>query len=237
MREDLRPIYYDTETTGVSAENDHIIEIAALDSASGKTFEALINPGVPIPAEASRVHGITDDMVKDAPPWKEVACDFIAFCEGKSALIAHNNDAFDKLFLESHFKRIEREIPEEWVFIDTLKWSRRYRPDLPRHALQFLREAFGFEANQAHRALDDVIILHKVFSAMIDDLPLWKVHELLSQSKLVSQMPFGKHQGKPLAAVPKDYVRWLHEQGVFDKRGNEELKESFQKIGAIPSST
>lgn len=236
MRVDFRPIYYDTETTGISAENDHIIEIAALDSATGKTFEALINPGIPIPAEASRVHGITDDMVKDAPPWKEVALDFLTFCEGKSALIAHNNDAFDKLFLETHFKRIEKEIPEEWVFIDTLKWARRYRPDLPRHALQFLREAYGFEANQAHRALDDVIILHKVFSAMIDDLPLWKVHELLSESKLISQMPFGKHQGKPLAAVPKDYVRWLNEQGVFDKRGNEELKESFQKIGAIPTT-
>ena len=236
MKPDFRPIYFDTETTGISSENDYIIEIAAFDAASGEKFEALINPGVPIPEGATKVHGITDAMVKDAPDWKEVGAAFKTFCEGKSALIAHNNDAFDKLFLESHFKRADMTIPQEWVFIDTLKWSRRYRPDLPRHALQFLREVYGFESNQAHRALDDVIILHKVFSCMIDDLPMWKVHELLSAPKIISQMPFGKHQGKPLAAVPKDYVRWLADQGVFDKRGNEELKASFEKIGVLSAS-
>lgn len=233
MKKQLRSIYFDTETTGISAEHDHIIEIAALDAETGKTFEALINPGVPIPPQATKVHGITDEMVADKPAWKEVCEQFEDFCAGTSALIAHNNEAFDKLFIESHFKRAERPIPDEWVFVDTLKWSRRYRPDLPRHALQFLREVYGFESNQAHRALDDVVILHKVFSCMIDDLPMWKVHELLSAPKILSQMPFGKHAGKPLAAVPKDYVRWLNEQGVFDKPGNEELKTSFQKIGMI----
>ena len=62
-----RPIYYDTETTGIKAEKDRVIEIAAFDPVQDRTFEALVNPGMPIPAEASAVHHITDDMVADSP--------------------------------------------------------------------------------------------------------------------------------------------------------------------------
>ena len=94
-------------------------------------------------------------MVKEAPLFKEVGPQFIEFCSGDVILIAHNNDAFDKLFLEAEFSRAGLPMPH-WIFIDTLKWSRKYRTDLPRHSLQFLREAYGIEANQAHRALDDV---------------------------------------------------------------------------------
>jgi DNA polymerase III subunit epsilon len=232
--EDFRPIYFDTETTGISPAQDKIIEIAAYDSASNESFSSLINPHCIVPPEAIRVHGITQEMVDSAPEAKDVFQDFYAFCEGKSALIAHNNEAFDRPFLERAFASVQIEIPETWVFIDTLKWARRYRPDLPKHTLQYLREVHCIEANQAHRALDDVIILHKVFSAMIDDLPLWKVHEMLSAPRILSQMPFGKHKDKPLEMVPKDYIRWLHENGVFDKRGNEELKLSFQHLGILP---
>jgi len=231
---DFRSIYFDTETTGINSSQDHIIEIAAYDAGTMKSFSSLINPHATVPEEATRIHGITQEMVDAAPDAKEVFAEFSEFCEGRSALIAHNNEAFDRPFLEKAYARIELEIPEEWVFVDTLKWARRYRPDLPKHTLQFLREVHHIEANQAHRALDDVIVLHKVFSEMIDDLPMWKVYEILSAPKILSQMPFGKHKDKPLETVPKDYVRWLHENGVFDKRGNEELKMSFQHLGILP---
>ena len=46
-------------------------------------------------------------------------------------------------------------------------------------------------------------------------------------------MPFGKHQGKPLKQVPKDYIRWLAESGAFEKPGNEELKLSLEKLGML----
>jgi DNA polymerase-3 subunit epsilon len=228
----MRPIYYDTETTGVKPGKDRIIELAAFDPIRDKTFCTFLNPECPIPPEASAISHITDDHVKNAPLFAEKIDEFIAFCEGDTVLIAHNNDAFDKPFLEEEFKKCARTLPS-WNFIDSLKWARKYRADLPRHGLQFLREAYKLEANQAHRALDDVLVLHQVFSRMIDDLPLRTVMNLLNQKQELNRMPFGKHQGKNLADIPKDYVEWLHQNGALDKQENATLKEQFINFGLL----
>lgn len=232
MTQSLRPIYYDTETTGTRPDKDRIIELAAFDPIENRTFCQLINPGIPIPQEASTIHHITNEMVADAPSFREVATAFINFCPQTTVLIAHNNDAFDKLFLESECNRAGLSLPA-FQYIDTLKWARKYRNDLPRHTLQSLREVYGFPANQAHRALDDVIILHQVFSAMIDDLSMQQVIELLARPQVLTRMPFGKHQGKLLTEVPKDYVAWLASSGAFDKADNKELRENFEKLGLL----
>ncbi|MCB1118518.1 MAG: DUF3820 family protein [Chlamydiia bacterium] len=228
----MKPIYYDTETTGIKADKERIVEIAAYDPVDDRSFVKLVNPGIPIPAEAAAVHHISDEMVADASPFSDVGQEFIEFCQGEVVLIAHNNDGFDLPFLKAEFARNQLEMPS-WPFIDSLKWARRYRPDLPKHSLQFLREIYGFAANNAHRALDDVIILHKVFSIMIDDLPLQTVFDLLNVKKEVTTMPFGKHQGKPIADIPKDYVTWLKDNGALDKPDNTELKEAFTACGLI----
>ncbi|MCB1110047.1 MAG: DUF3820 family protein [Chlamydiia bacterium] len=229
-----RPIYYDTETTGVRPDKDRIIEIAAYDPIQDRSFERLINPGCPIPQEASAIHNITDDMVKDAPSFKEVAQEFSLFCEGEVVLIAHNNDAFDLPFIQSEFSRNGVPFPQ-LPTIDSLKFSRKYRPDLPRHSLQHLREYHGIEANNAHRALDDVVILHQVFSLMIDDLTMETILELMSEKHILRHMPFGKHRGTPLKDIPPGYVRWLHENGALDKPDNAELKEAFSALGMLPN--
>lgn len=228
----LRPIFYDTETTGVKAERDRIIEIAAFDPVLNKTFERLVNPGMPIPAEASAIHGITDDMVSSAASFKDVGQEFIEFCSGDVVLIAHNNDAFDYHFLKQEFLRNSIEMPI-WKFFDTLKWSRRYRTDLPRHSLQFLRELFEIPANNAHRALDDVIVLHQVYSYLTDDLTIEQAYNLLNTPRAMQHMPFGKHQGKPLKEIPKDYVAWLKSSGAFDKPENQELKQRFVDLNLL----
>ncbi len=228
----LRPIFYDTETTGVRAEKDRIIEIAAYDPTLDRTFEQLINPGSPIPPEATAIHNISNEMVANAPSFSAVAQDFMTFCEGDVVLIAHNNDGFDYHFLKAEFGRAGHTLPS-WKFLDSLKWARRYRNDLPRHTLQFLREIYGIDANNAHRALDDVIVLHKVFSYMTDDLSIDQVYALLNKPRELHHMPFGKHQGKPLKSLPQDYVTWLAGSGAFDKAENNELKMSLQKLGFL----
>ena len=228
----MRPIFYDTETTGIKAQSDEIIEIAAYDLENDTSFEALINPNRPIPPDATAVHNITDEMVADKPTFKEIGAQFAAFCSGDVVLIAHNNDGFDQPFLQHSFTRHGLTLPR-WTYFDTLKWARRYRPDMPRHTLQHLREAYGIEANNAHRALDDVIILAKVYKKMTDDLPINICLELLSTPRLLRTMPFGKHRGKPLAEVPKSYYKFLNEQGAFDKPDNAELKQSLQKLNLI----
>jgi DNA polymerase III subunit epsilon len=229
-----RAIYYDTETTGIRPDKDRIVEIAAYDPLNNKSFEQLINPGITIPDEATAIHGITQEMVADAPSFSEVGKAFIEFCSGECVLIAHNNDSFDKLFLANEGKRNNLDLPP-WQMIDSLKWARKYRPDLPRHSLQFLRQIYGVAENMAHRALDDVIVLHQIFSVMIDDLPIDTVIELLGASTndtLPEVMPFGKHQGKPLSQVPPDYILWLKQQGALDKPENALLKVALEKAAS-----
>lgn len=228
-----RPIFYDTETTGVRPDRDRVIEIAAYDPVREQTFEKLINPGIPIPAEASAIHGISDRMVAGSPTFKEIGMEFAAFCGEDAILIAHNNDTFDAIFLKNESARHEISFPA-WSFVDSLKWSRRYRPDLPRHTLQFLREMYGIAANNAHRALDDVIVLHQLFTAMTDDLSIEEVFTLLNLPRDLQHMPFGKHQGVPLKKLPPDYLRWLAGSGAFDKPENEDLRRSLQKLDLLP---
>jgi DNA polymerase-3 subunit epsilon len=226
------PIYYDTETTGTRPDKDKIIEIAAYDPINNRTFVQFIQPGCQIPSECIAISGITDEMVAGAPPFEVVGKNFIEFCGDNAVLIAHNNERFDKPFLESECLRANLSIPA-WDYVDTLKWSRKYRSDLPSHALQAIREAYSFAANQAHRALDDVMMLYQIFSIMIDDLPIETVMALLSQSSDTGRMPFGKYQGKPLAEVPRDYFAWLKKSGALDKPENKELKEAAAKLNKI----
>ncbi len=231
----MRPIYYDTETTGVRAEKDNIVEIAAYDPQLNRTFQSLVNPGCPIPPDAMAIHGITNEMVAEAPSFAAVGVAFSDFCQGEVALIAHNNDAFDKHFLIHEYKRHAIEMPE-WPMIDSLKWAHKYHPDLPRHHLQFLRQIYGIAENQAHRALDDVMVLYAIFSQMVDDLPMKTVIELLTATTAaptLHHMPFGKHQGKPLKEVPPAYIAWLKEQGALDKPDNAGLKQAFEELGLL----
>lgn len=227
----MRYVFYDTETTGLNFKKDKVIEIAGYEAVSKETFLSFVNPHLPIPKEVSYVHKITDDMVKDAPSFEKVGKEFIDFCTKDCILIAHNNDAFDFHFLKEEFFNANLEMPS-WRFIDTLKWAKKYRPDLPKHHLQYLREYHEIEKKQAHRALDDVQVLYQVFQKMIDDLSYEKVYELLHQKKKI-RMPFGKHRGKVLKDVPKGYVNWLLENKVFDKIENQELKKEFEKLGLL----
>lgn len=228
----MRAIFYDTETTGVRADKDRIIEIAAYDPVLDRSFERLINPSCHIPAEATAIHHITNEMVAEAPTFDIIAHEFIQFCEGDVVLIAHNNDAFDYYFIRNEFERAGISMPS-WKFLDSLKWARRYRNDLPRHTLQFLREIYGIAENNAHRALDDVLVLHAVFKNMTDDLSIEDIFTLLNKPREIHHMPFGKHQGVPLKQLPKDYVKWLAGSGAFDKAENQELKQSLEKLGLI----
>lgn len=181
----LQAIYFDTETTGLSAQNERIIEIAAFNATTNESFVRLINPQKPIPLEASQIHHITDEMVREAKTFKEVGREFLDFCQGDVALIAHNNIAFDLPFLKMELQRSGLTMPSHWIFLDTLHWARYYRADLPKHALQYLRQIYAIAPNQAHRALDDVLVLKQVFELMTGDLPFsWVAEKLLQIQEL-----------------------------------------------------
>jgi DNA polymerase-3 subunit epsilon len=242
----LVPIYYDTETTGLSPEKNRLVEIAFFNAVTERSFVSLINPKVPIPPEASAISGITDQMVADAPTFGELIPELLEFCEGQTVLIAHNNDAFDQPFLAAEFQRALHPMPQ-WNFIDSLKWARKYRPDLPRHSLQFLRGLFNIAENRAHRALDDVIVLKQVFELLTGNLSLETVLQLLqrqgSARNIASSgtpapgqlhiMPFGKHQGKHLKDVPKNYIKWMQTSLLLDKTENTQLRAQLLELGLL----
>lgn len=184
-----RPLFFDTETTGVHASRDKIIEIAAYDPVRGRVFEALINPGMPIPSDATYIHQITDEMVKDAEPFEAVCKRFFEFCDGDVALVAHNGDAFDIPFMKAECARCNLVLPSHWLSIDSLKWARRYRKDLPRHSLQYLRQTFGIKENKAHRALNDVMVLYEVYTRFVDDLSCEEVYRLLQKGAPKGEQP------------------------------------------------
>jgi DNA polymerase-3 subunit epsilon len=228
-----RAIYYDTETTGLKRDSDRIIEIAAYDAHLKTSFSTLVNPEIPIPFESTSITNITDEMVKDAPTFKQVAQSFVKFCQGDVVLIAHNNDNFDKHFLEAEFHRTGVILPK-YPYIDTLKWAKKYRPDLPKYSLQYLREIYLVNSNNAHRALDDVLVMKEVFEKMTGDLSIEEIYFLMNKKNgPITQMPFGKHRGIPLEKVPKSYLSWLSKSGALDKEENIELKQTLSKLSLI----
>lgn len=158
---------FDTETTGLSPyKGDRLIEIAALQIIDGEVsreeFVTLINPERNIPAEATKVNGITSDMVKNAPKAHEVLAYFMEFI-GNSTIVAHNAQ-FDLRFLSAELKKANLLIPLP-DHQCTLEISRELFPYQKLHNLDAVCMRLGIDTSQMnrHRALDDVILTAKVF--------------------------------------------------------------------------
>src|ERR1700733_10549521 len=104
----MQYIAFDIETTGFLPRVDQIVEIAGVRFVDGKPIEAfssLVNPQISIPPGAMRVHGITDEMVKDQPLIEEVLGKFAEFC-GSAPLVAHNAP-FDMEFIKTDVEKFE----------------------------------------------------------------------------------------------------------------------------------
>lgn len=161
-------VAFDTETTGLSASSERVVELSAVrfrsDGSEEGSFDELIDPGRPIPAGAARVHGIKDAMVEGKPGVEEVLPRFLDFCEG-SVLLAHNAD-FDLGFLVNEAARHSLQLPAPPV-LDTVEISRKLRPDLPNHKLETISKALGCEASNYHRALADAQTLSQSFLRLI----------------------------------------------------------------------
>lgn len=149
-------VVFDLETTGLSPKSDEIIELSAIkvrNHQAAEEFSTLVNPGRPIPFSASRINGITDDLVKDAPLLETALKSFMDFIAADT-LVGHNIHAFDMPFLCSgSLRTLNRTVPND--YIDTLYLSRNCLPHLARHRLTDLAEHFRISTKGAHRALND----------------------------------------------------------------------------------
>lgn len=160
-------VVFDLETTGLSPETDKIIEISAVRVRKGKveeSFSTLVNPGRKIPAAASRVNGITDAMVADAPMLKSALEEFLLFIE-QDILVGHNIHSFDMKFLNHAMEELyKRDLDND--YIDTLFMARSCLKELPHHRLVDLAAHFHISTEGAHRALNDCIMNQKCYEEM-----------------------------------------------------------------------
>ena len=159
-------VIFDTETTGFHPElGDRIIEIAAVrvhnESVTQETFESFINPHRIVPSESISVHGISNDMLAQAPEASEVIPKFLEFV-GSDTLVAHNAE-FDMAFLENELKLLEMSHIKLPNCLCTVELSRQELPDLARHNLDTLTQHFGIHIERRHRALDDVLATAEIF--------------------------------------------------------------------------
>lgn len=159
----------DIETTGVSFRTEKITEIAVAKIRNGEKvaeFSTFVNPEIPIPEHIVKITNITDDMVKDAETIDKVMPKFLEFV-GSDVLVAHNA-GFDIGFLRYNAENLGLKL--ENIYIDTLSLSRALFTDFKKHKLGIIAEKLGIQVDVAHRALDDVITLIKVFNIMIEKL-------------------------------------------------------------------
>ena len=162
-----REIVLDTETTGFDPKTgDRLIEVGCIEIEdllpTGRTFHSLVNPERLIPEAAIKVHGITDDQVRDAPRFGEIVVDLMAFI-GEAPVIAHNA-AFDRAFIDHECGLCGHALIHETRWIDTLALAQKRFPGMA-NSLDALCKRFKISLVERtlHGALIDARLLADVY--------------------------------------------------------------------------
>jgi len=244
-----RPIaFIDLETTGVNISNDRIVEIAIVKILTDGTRQVkrkLINPQIPIPAGASDVHGITDEMVKDAPSFKQVANEIKQFIENCD-LGGYNSNRFDIPMLIEEFLRAGVPFSADGrKLVDVQKVFHMMEQ-------RTLGAAYKFYCNKtledAHSAEADATATWEVLEAQIERYPqigntVESIVKFTGEDDIVDfarrfvkengveVFNFGKHKGKPVVQVLKEepqYYDWMM-KGDFAMNTKQKLTEILNR--------
>lgn len=161
-------IAFDLETTGTLAGIDRIVEIGAVRFVNGEPqdiYSTLVDPLVPIPEGATRVNGITNEMVTGKPLVEDCLESLTQFCGG-DPMVAHNA-AFDFQFLLNDYKKYEFLAPSGYVF-DTLALAKRVVPGLNNYRLGTVAQHLKHKFGTLHRAHEDAELCGKVFNSLVE---------------------------------------------------------------------
>ena len=160
---EIRFACLDTETTGLSPETGRkICEIAVSVSQGGRVvdeFSTLLNPGLPMSPEVIAIHGITNEMVKDAPSFSDVLPRLLGLLDN-CVIVAHNAD-FDVSFLRAEFAACGMRFPP-YPVVDTLKLARK-SGKFARNRLGLIAEELGISCQGWHRAMADTKMAEQIF--------------------------------------------------------------------------
>ena len=227
-------VAFDLETTGLRADYDRITEIGAVIMQGGQEkgrFQTFVNPGTPIPAEVTRLTGIRDEDVADAPSEAEAVAAFLDFA-GARILVGHNAD-FDMGFLAKACERMGREFSA--TSLDTLILSQSLLSGLRKHSLDSAAGYLGLPEFRHHRASDDAVtcgLLLEKFFERLREQGLSRVQEIPPVIARLRQGFDGKRQPKHIILLVKE------QQGIrnlYELVSRAHL-EHFRKYPIIPKS-
>ena len=164
--------FLDTETTGLSFKEGHkIVEIACIETKdlipTGKTFHKLINPKRSMPNDAFKIHGFSEEFLKDKETFDKIADEFLNFIKDKKIII--HNAPFDISFLDGELELIKREKVNKKLVIDSLSVARNKFPGTS-NSLDALCKKFGVDLSRRtkHNALLDCELLREVYINLLD---------------------------------------------------------------------
>jgi DNA polymerase-3 subunit epsilon len=213
---------FDLETTGIQVAKDRIVEISILkvnpdSSRESKTW--LVNPEMPIPPETSAIHGITDERVKDAPTFKEIASKVMEMIAGTD-LGGFNSNRFDVPLLAEELLRAGLDFDlSKFKLVDAQTIFHKMEPRNLTAAYQFYCKK---ELVNAHSAEADVLATFEVLDAQVghyDELP----NDIASLSEISSHHKFADLAG--FIAFDKEEKEIF----TFGKYKGQKVKEVFQK--------
>lgn len=204
---DATYVVFDVETTGLSAERDRLIEIAAIKVKNGKeidSFESYINPERKISQLITDITSITNEDVKNAPLEKEVMTNFYNWLSDDDILVAHNAK-FDLGFIGKSFERLGIMNELHYGSIDTLFLSRSINKEAKRHGLNNLVKMYKVRLVQHHRAIFDTKATAEVFVKMLNqlyDLGIEKHNEI--DMKIDSRLAHRRSRSFPCSILVKN---------------------------------
>ena len=248
-----RPLaIFDLEATGLNISKERIVEIAILKinpDGSEERFKSLVNPEIEISDEVSKIHGITNDDVKDSPTFKQLSEKIIAFI-GDADLAGYNSNKFDIPLLAEEFLRADCDVDlSKKNFVDVQNIFHKMEQ-------RTLVAAYKFYCNEelvnAHDAMNDTNATWEVLKAQLERYDnLEKTVPFLSEfsrngnaldfagrlalnDKKEAIYNFGKHKGKTIAEVHKiepGYYSWfVSPQTDFPLTTKQKLKEIMEEI-------
>ncbi|TCN72893.1 3'-5' exonuclease [Acetobacteroides hydrogenigenes] len=223
-------VFFDLETTGIDMVNDRIVEICILKVfPDGRTEVKTrrVNPTIPIPAQATAIHGITNEDVKDCPTFKEIAKSLVQLIEGCD-FAGYNSNKFDLPLLAEEFIRagIDFDLKKR-KFIDVQTIFHKMEQRTLVAAYKFYCDK---DLNNAHSAEADTVATYEVLKAQLDRYPELKndidflsdfsaktrnvdfAGRIVLNDKDVEVFNFGKHRGRPVVEVLETepgYYAWM----------------------------
>lgn len=227
-------VFLDLETTGTNPLEDRIIEIAIVrfgltdqSIPSRTTFGQLLNPGIPIPKQASDVHGITDEKIKNKPMFADIVSQ-VEFMLADADIYGYNSNKFDVPMLVNEFSRVGKYLDlSKTRLIDIQNIFKRQESRTLSYAYKFFT---GKDHTDAHGALADVLATAEIFQKQkemyadlidfkdIDKLALYCNYDkprvdisghitLDTDGDYV--LTFGKWKNTKLKEIPSSYLSWM----------------------------